>query len=85
MAIVMWILAGLIVGVVAKFVVPGKDPGGALATVGLGVAGAFVGGMFASVTGIGGISGPNIPSFFTALFGAVALLLVTRALWKTAS
>jgi uncharacterized membrane protein YeaQ/YmgE (transglycosylase-associated protein family) len=85
MAILMWILAGLIVGAVAKWVVPGKDPGGAIATMGLGIAGAFVGGMIASVTGLGGISGPNVQSFFTALVGAVLLLLATRWLFGKAA
>ena len=39
-----WIFFGLIVGVIAKFLMPGRDPGGFLVTIGLGIAGAFVGG-----------------------------------------
>ena len=85
MAILMWILAGLIVGAAAKWLVPGPDPGGPIATIGLGVAGAFAGGMVASMTGLGGISGPNIQSFAIALVGAIGLLLVTRLLFAKAA
>src|SRR5712692_6610525 len=42
-----WIFFGLIVGVIAKFLLPGRDPSGFLVTIGLGIAGAFVGGFLA--------------------------------------
>ena len=45
MGILTWIILGLIVGIIAKFIMPGKDPGGIFITIVLGVAGAFVGGL----------------------------------------
>ncbi|HET6711337.1 GlsB/YeaQ/YmgE family stress response membrane protein [Amycolatopsis sp.] len=44
MGIIAWIVLGLIAGVIAKALMPGKDPGGCIITVLLGIAGAFVGG-----------------------------------------
>ena len=47
MGFIAWIIMGLVVGVIAKFLMPGKDPGGIFITIILGIAGAFVGGMLA--------------------------------------
>jgi uncharacterized membrane protein YeaQ/YmgE (transglycosylase-associated protein family) len=44
MGILSWLVIGLIVGVLAKFIMPGRDPGGIIVTILLGIAGAFVGG-----------------------------------------
>ncbi len=51
MGILSWILLGLIVGVLAKWLMPGDDPGGVFVTIAIGVAGAFVGGFIASLLG----------------------------------
>src|SRR5712691_9362390 len=51
MNIIGWLLFGLIVGAIAKFLMPGRDPGGWIVTILLGIAGSFVGGFFASMLG----------------------------------
>ncbi|MCG3168551.1 MAG: hypothetical protein CALGDGBN_00048 [Pseudomonadales bacterium] len=80
MGILSWIVMGLIVGVLAKFIMPGKDPGGFVITVALGIGGAFVGGYIGSALGIGAVSGFNPASIFVATLGAVLLLVVYRAI-----
>ncbi|MCU0571430.1 MAG: GlsB/YeaQ/YmgE family stress response membrane protein [Syntrophobacteraceae bacterium] len=59
---------------------PGKDPGGFIITILLGIAGAFVGGFVASTMGIGTFTGFNLGSFLVATGGAVLLLIIYRAL-----
>lgn len=79
MGIITWIVFGLIAGVIAKFLMPGKDPGGFIVTILLGVAGALVGGFIARWFGIGaGVTGFNIGSFIIAVLGAILLLVVYR-------
>jgi uncharacterized membrane protein YeaQ/YmgE (transglycosylase-associated protein family) len=51
MSIIRWIIFGLIVGVVAKLVMPGRDPGGTIVTILLGIGGALVGGFLGRVPG----------------------------------
>jgi len=80
MGILSWIVMGLIVGVLAKFIMPGRDPGGFVITVALGIGGAFVGGYIGSFLGIGTVSGFNVPSIFVATLGAIVLLALYRAL-----
>lgn len=75
-----WILMGLAAGVVAKFVLPGKDPGGCVMTVLIGIAGALLGGFLATYLGFGGLSGFDVRSFVIAILGAFVLLLVLRLL-----
>jgi uncharacterized membrane protein YeaQ/YmgE (transglycosylase-associated protein family) len=74
MGFLSWIILGLVVGMLAKLIMPGKDPGGFVITILLGVGGAFVGGIVGSVLGIGGITGFNIGSLLLATAGAIALL-----------
>ena len=71
MGILSWIVMGLVVGVLAKFIMPGRDPGGFVITVALGIGGAFVGGYIGSFLGIGTVSGFNVPSIFVATLGAI--------------
>ncbi len=82
MGILTWIVMGLIVGVVAKFVLPGKDPGGFIVTILLGIGGAFVGGFLGNMIGLGTVSGFNIGSFVLATGGAILLLIVYRMVKK---
>ena len=82
MGILSWIVLGFIVGLLAKLVMPGKDPGGFVITVVLGILGAFVGGYVGTFLGIGKVSGFNLPSIFVATLGAVVVLAVFRALKK---
>jgi uncharacterized membrane protein YeaQ/YmgE (transglycosylase-associated protein family) len=80
MGILTWIVLGLVVGLIAKWIHPGDDPGGVFVTIGLGVAGAFVGGFLASALGLGSITGFNIGSLVIATAGAVLLLFGYRRL-----
>jgi uncharacterized membrane protein YeaQ/YmgE (transglycosylase-associated protein family) len=74
MGFLSWIVLGLVVGALAKWIMPGKDPGGVIVTILLGIGGAFVGGIVGSVLGLGGISGFNLGSLVLALAGALLLL-----------
>jgi len=78
MGILSWIVMGLIVGIVAKLLMPGKDPGGFFITILIGVAGGFLGGWIGSLLGIGKVTGFNIVSFLLALGGAIILLILYR-------
>lgn len=74
MEIIGWILLGLIAGALAKLIYPGDQGGGILATTGLGILGALVGGWLASLIGIGG-SG-IIGSLIVAVLGAILLIFI---------
>ena len=74
-------LFGLIAGVIAKLIMPGRDGGGFFLTCILGIVGAVVGGWLATMFGIGGsISGFNLHSFLVAVVGAILVLGVFRLL-----
>jgi uncharacterized membrane protein YeaQ/YmgE (transglycosylase-associated protein family) len=73
-----WIVFGLVVGVIAKLLMPGKDPGGFIITVLIGIAGAVVGGYAGRALGW---YGPDEPAgFIVATLGAVVLLFLYRML-----
>jgi uncharacterized membrane protein YeaQ/YmgE (transglycosylase-associated protein family) len=73
-----WILFGLVVGVIAKLLMPGKDPGGIIVTMLLGIAGALLGGF---VGRFAGLYGPNdAAGYITSTLGAIALLFIYRKL-----
>jgi uncharacterized membrane protein YeaQ/YmgE (transglycosylase-associated protein family) len=78
MGIISWIFFGLIVGVLAKWIMPGKDPGGIAVTSLIGVAGALIGGFLASNIGLGSVTGFNLGSLAIAVVGALLLLGVYR-------
>ena len=82
MGFISWLIMGLIVGVLAKWIMPGKDPGGLFITIGLGIAGAFVGGFIGTKLGLGAVTGFNIASLLIAVGGAVLLLAIYRAIKK---
>jgi uncharacterized membrane protein YeaQ/YmgE (transglycosylase-associated protein family) len=75
-----WVVLGLVVGALAKVLMPGKDPGGLLMTMILGVVGAIVGGWISTRLGLGAVSGFNIPSLVIATAGAMLLLFANRML-----
>ncbi len=78
MGLLAWALFGLIAGAIAKKIHPGDDPGGWVVTMLIGVAGAMIGGVIASVLGFGGISGFDLRSFIIAVLGALVLLWAYR-------
>ena len=80
MSIVAWIVLGLFVGVIAKGLMPGPDPGGLVITVLLGIAGALTGGWVGSVLGLGSFRGFDLMSLALAVLGSVLLLLAYRGL-----
>ena len=82
MGILSWDIMGLIVGLLAKFIMPGKDPGGIIITILIGIAGAFVGGFIGSFLGLGAVTGFNIGSLLLAIGGAVLLLILYRVIKK---
>lgn len=78
MGILTWILFGLIAGVLAKWIMPGPDPGGVFVTILLGIAGAVVGGLIGTLLGLGSVTGFNFGSFLLAVAGALLLLWIYR-------
>jgi uncharacterized membrane protein YeaQ/YmgE (transglycosylase-associated protein family) len=82
MGVLSWIVMGLIVGLLAKLIMPGKDPGGIIITILLGIAGAFVGGLIGSFLGLGTVTGFNVGSILLAIGGAILLLILYRAVMK---
>ena len=73
---------GLLVGALAKFIMPGDDPGGIIVTILIGIAGAFVGGFIGSFLGLGEVTGFNFGSFLLATGGAILLLIGYRTIKK---
>jgi len=80
MGILSWIIFGLIAGALAKFVMPGRQPGGCIITILLGVAGAVVGGWVGTALGWGAIDGFDLRSLGLAILGAIILLAIFQGL-----
>ncbi len=78
MGILSWIILGLLAGGLAKFIMPGKDPGGCLVTMVLGIIGAFVGGYVGTTLGWGNIQQFDLRGLGLATLGALIVLLIYR-------
>jgi uncharacterized membrane protein YeaQ/YmgE (transglycosylase-associated protein family) len=74
-----WIIVGLIAGVLAKWIMPGRDPGGIFVTILIGIAGGLLGGFIGSQLGIGG---GNITNIILATLGAILLLVIYRLVMR---
>lgn len=75
-----WIFFGLVVGVIAKFLMPGRDPGGIIITILLGIAGAAIGGWIGQSMGM---YQPGEPAgFLMALVGSIVLLMLYRLILR---
>ena len=84
--IIAWIVVGLIAGILAKWAMPGPDPGGIITTILIGVVGALVGGFVVNgLLGNSGLSGINLTSILVATLGAIILLAVYRLITRRAA
>ncbi len=77
MHIIITLIVGLVVGALAKLLMPGKDPGGILVTIVLGVAGAFIAGMLGHA--LGWYNSGEAPGIIASIVGALVLLGIYRA------
>ena len=79
MGILAWVVLGIIAGAIAKAIMPGRDPGGLIVTMLIGIVGAVIGGFLGNMLfGIGGVSGIDIRSILVAVVGALLLLWIYR-------
>jgi len=83
MGILLWVVFGLIAGAIAKFLMPGKQPGGILLTIVLGIVGAVVGGYIGTLLGFGDISGFDLRSMALAVGGGVLILFLFGLMSKS--
>ena len=78
-------MVGLVAGILAKWVMPGPDPGGVITTILIGIVGALVGGFVVnSLLGGPGVSGINLTSILVATLGAILLLAIYRLITRRA-
>ena len=78
-------MVGLIAGILAKWVMPGPDPGGIIVTILIGIVGAFIGGWVLNLLGFsGGMGNISLGSILTATLGAIILLAIYRLLTRRA-
>ncbi len=82
MGMISWIVMGLVTGALAKWIMPGNDPGGLIVTILIGIAGAFVGGFIGTLVGLGSVTGFDLVSMALAIGGALVLLYGYRLLNK---
>ena len=80
MGILAWILLGLVAGALAKWIMPGPDPGGWIVTILIGIVGAVIGGFIGGAVGVGSVTGFNLWSIVLAVVGALILLYAYRKL-----
>jgi uncharacterized membrane protein YeaQ/YmgE (transglycosylase-associated protein family) len=76
MEILSWIVFGLVIGIIAKFLMPGRDPGGFIVTTLLGIAGAMIGGFVGRAIGFYGES--QSAGWIMSILGAILLLALYR-------
>lgn len=80
MEIIAMVILGLIAGAIAKLLMPGRDPGGFIVTIVLGIAGSLVGGFLFNLIGIG--DGERWAGLIGSIIGAVLLLAIYRAVTR---
>ena len=83
MNILLWILFGLIVGAIAKLIMPGRDPGGIIITILLGIAGSLIGGWLGQTLGL--YQPGESAGFIMAVIGAIVVLVLYRLLIRRRS
>lgn len=82
MGILSWIFLGLVAGALAKFIMPGKDPGGIFVTILIGIVGAILGGFVGSLVGLGKVTSFDLGGIFIATVGSILLLVIYRIVRK---
>ncbi|MEX1114496.1 MAG: GlsB/YeaQ/YmgE family stress response membrane protein [Akkermansiaceae bacterium] len=82
MGILSWILLGLVAGALAKFIMPGKDPGGCLVTIIIGIVGAVVAGFIGTMVGFGKVESFDLGGILLATMGAILTLIIYRVVKK---
>lgn len=82
MGVISWILLGLVAGALARFIMPGRDPGGCFMTILIGIAGAVAGGFLGQFVGLGKIESFDLGGIFIATAGSLVLLIAYRFLRK---
>ncbi|MFD8025038.1 GlsB/YeaQ/YmgE family stress response membrane protein [Streptomyces lavendulae] len=84
MGIIAWILIGLLAGIIAKLLLPGKDPGGIIVTMLIGIVGALLGGWLGKVIfGVDSIDGFfDLSTWIAAIVGSLILLILYRLLTR---
>ncbi len=85
MGIIPWVVVGLIAGLLARWIMPGSEPGGFILTGLLGMAGAAIGGFIVSILGGTGATGLNVWSILVATLGAVLLLFLYNLVVRRAT
>lgn len=78
MGLLSWIIFGLIAGIIAKWIMPGKENLGIIVTIILGIVGAVVGGYISTFFGFGKVDGFNLGSFVVAVIGAIVVLYIYK-------
>jgi uncharacterized membrane protein YeaQ/YmgE (transglycosylase-associated protein family) len=79
--LLIWVVFGLIVGAIAKLIMPGSDPGGIVITMLIGIAGSILGGFIGRMIGLYGPG--QYGGFFMSIIGALVLLFLYRQLTRT--
>jgi uncharacterized membrane protein YeaQ/YmgE (transglycosylase-associated protein family) len=82
MGILSWILLGLVAGALAKFIMPGKDPGGFFVTIIIGIVGALLGGFLGKFVGLGNVESFDLGGIFIATVGSILLLIIYRLVMR---
>lgn len=81
MDLLSWLLFGLLAGATAKLIMPGKDPGGCLATIAIGITGSVIGGAIGErLLGYGRVEGFTLRSLALAVLGSILLLTIYRVI-----
>jgi uncharacterized membrane protein YeaQ/YmgE (transglycosylase-associated protein family) len=83
MGILLWLVFGLIAGAIARYLMPGKVPGGIIVTIALGIVGALVGGFIGTLLGFGDITGFDVRSILLAIGGGVLVLFIYGLLTRS--